>query len=161
MKPATKFLLAFVIVALIFFLDQWSKKEALFLFEASGHPSVAILPFFNLVLVRNYGISFGMFAAQNQPLILVGVSAIVSLVLLVWLKRTPSRMITLALPLVIGGAVGNSYDRLTLGSVVDFLDFYIGAYHWPAFNIADSSIFIGVVLLCIHSMFIEPKKPQT
>ena len=161
MKPATKYLSALLIAALVIALDQWSKQEAVAMFAAAGHPAVEITSFFNLVLVHNYGISFGMLASQNQPLVLTGISAIVTVILLVWLSRTPSALIACALPLVIGGAVGNSYDRLTLGSVVDFLDFHALGYHWPAFNIADSSIFIGVVLLCIHSMFIEPKKPLT
>ena len=161
MRVSAKYLIALALTSLVIVSDQWSKQEVLAYFASAPQPFAELTSFFNLVLVHNYGISFGMLASHNQPLALTALSAIVSCVLLVWLVRSPSLLIACALSLVVGGAVGNSYDRLTLGAVVDFLDFHAFGYHWPAFNIADSAIFIGVVLLCAHSMFIESKKPLT
>ena len=155
-----KYILALIIATLVFILDQWTKGLALAFFSAQGAPYAEITSFFNLALVHNYGISFGMLSEHNQPLALVALSAVISCILLVWMKRSPSLLIAGALASVIGGAVGNCIDRLRVGAVVDFLDFHVFGYHWPAFNVADSAIFIGVVLLCIHSMFFEPKKPH-
>ena len=112
-----------------------------------------VTSFFNLALVWNYGVSFGMFAVLRQPLMLSGLSVAIICILLIWLTKNLSKLIAVALGLVIGGAIGNIVDRLRFGAVTDFLDFHIGTYHWPAFNIADSCIFIGVVLLCASSMF--------
>ena len=125
------------------------------LFPVPDHPVVEVTPFFNLVMVWNYGISFGMFAGSRQPAILIACSAIILGILAVWLYKNSSKLVACALGCVIGGAAGNVIDRLRFGAVADFLDFHIGPYHWPAFNIADSSIFIGVVLLCISSMFTQ------
>jgi signal peptidase II len=141
-------------------VDLWSKKAALTYFMDAAAPTIEVTSFFNLALVYNRGISFGMLAQHNQPLYLVGLSVVVCTLLLAWMATTPFKTVAGSLGLIIGGAVGNCYDRLTIGAVVDFLDFHLLERHWPAFNIADSSIFIGVVLLCIHSMFIEPRKTQ-
>ncbi|NBX03117.1 MAG: signal peptidase II [Alphaproteobacteria bacterium] len=139
----------------IFVLDQWSKNLVLKQFSHEGQ-AVEITSFFNLVLVWNHGISFGMLAGHNQPMMLAGMACLISFGLLVWMWREKSLFVTSGLGLVIGGAIGNSIDRLNYGAVVDFLDFHLMGYHWPAFNIADSAIFIGVVVLCIHSMFMQP-----
>lgn len=142
-------------------LDQFSKYLLLAHFP-QAQSEITVTPFFSIVRVWNYGISFGMFAGHRQPVILAGISAVIVLVLLVWLRRNRSRLVCVALGLIIGGASGNIMDRIRFGAVADFLDFHIGNYHWPAFNIADSSIFIGVVLLCVHSMLMEtqPAKGQ-
>lgn len=137
--------------------DQLSKWAIVHEILSPEHPVVEVFPFFRIVLVWNKGISFGMFSGLNQPLALVGISLLVVGILLVWLHKNESPLLAAALGLVIGGAVGNMWDRLHYGAVVDFLDFNLGEYHWPAFNIADSAIFIGVVLLSFHSMFSEPK----
>ncbi len=131
---------------------KWFMLEAL---DMLHRPPIEITSYFNLVAVWNTGISFGMFAGYNQPLLLILLSFAIVTVLAVWLVRCHSRWLAISLGLVIGGATGNVVDRLRFGKVFDFLDFHIGWLHWPAFNIADSSIFIGVVLLCIHSMFLE------
>lgn len=136
--------------------DQASKLFLIAYFPQDAD-SVTVTPFFNLVMVWNYGISFGMLAGHRQPLILGILSSGIVLFLMGWLWRCQDKMASIALGLVIGGAVGNIIDRLRFGAVADFLDFHAAGYHWPAFNIADSCIFIGVVLLCIHSMLIESK----
>ena len=141
-------LLAAVAVA----LDQWSKWLILAKMLTPGAPAIEVAPFLNIVIVWNYGISFGMLAGQHQPVLLTLMSAAIVCILLVWLYRNASPLVACALGFVIGGAIGNMIDRLRFGAVVDFLDAHAGPYHWPAFNIADSSIFIGVVLLGVSSM---------
>lgn len=155
--PKTLFFTGLLIAGLVIVLDQLSKWLVLAKIAIPPHSNMELLPFFNIVLVWNYGISFGMFAADRQPLLLVLMSAAIVLVLLAWLGRNTSKLQAVALGLVIGGALGNVIDRLRFEAVVDFLDVHLGSYHWPAFNIADSCIFIGVVLLCGGGMFTSPK----
>ena len=151
------FVFGLVVALVTLVADQASKLWVVHALLSPEQPSISVLPFFQIVMVWNRGISFGMFAGLNQPLVLVGLSLLVVGILLVWLHKNTSPLLASALGMVIGGAVGNMGDRLHYGAVVDFLDFSLGEYHWPAFNIADSAIFIGVVLLTIHSMFIDTK----
>ncbi len=150
-------LMAFIVALVIFLLDQWSKFAILQQPGLSRLNEIEITSFFNLVLVFNRGVSFGMFAGQDQPLILIGVSLAILAILVGWLWRNTSMMVALGIGSIIGGALGNITDRVRYGMVVDFLDFHIANLHWPAFNIADSFVFIGVVVLCIYSMFFEKK----
>ena len=107
---------------------------------------VPIFPGFNLVLLQNYGVSFGMF--QGVPWwILVGLTAAIVAVLTLWLLRAGNVFEATGLGLIIGGALGNIGDRIRLGAVTDFLDFYIGSMHWPAFNMADTFIVCGAILM--------------
>jgi len=118
---------------------------------------IAVLPFFNIVYVRNYGISFSMFSHAG-PLVLTLMACIISIGVCYCLIKTHSRLSKVCYALILGGAVGNIIDRVYLGSVIDFLDFYIGHWHWPAFNVADSAICIGVALLIYQSVFMKEKK---
>ncbi len=121
---------------------------------------IPVTPFFNLVLGWNRGVSFGLFAQQSDygawALILIAL-AIVG-VLLVWLYRTENLLPAVGIGLVIGGALGNVIDRVRYGAVVDFLDFHAGGYHWPAFNTADTVIFLGACALVFDSLFTDPEK---
>ena len=121
--------------------------------------SVEVLPFFNLVMVWNQGVSFGMFSNDSAfgPLLLSLMSLVIASIFIVWLFRSRSAMQSVAISLVIAGAIGNVIDRLRFGAVIDFLDFHAFGYHWPAFNIADSSIFVGVFLLIVYSFFFESR----
>ena len=158
--------IALVLAALIIIVDQLTKHAILQMFPAEGM-SQAVTSFFNLVLVYNHGISFGLFNSapvDAQSYIFVGIAAVISIVLLIWLFRTHSRLIVVALSLVLGGAIGNMIDRIMVGAVIDFLDVYItingNAYHWPAFNVADSAIVCGVGLLFIDSLAFDKKTLQ-
>jgi signal peptidase II len=115
------------------------------------------LPFLNWVMVWNKGVSFGMFNEDSHygPLLLIVLSFVISLWFLIWLFRTKIPFQAFAISLVIGGALGNVIDRFRFGAVIDFLDFHIFGYHWPAFNIADSCIVVGVMLLILYSLFFE------
>lgn len=137
------------VLAVIF--DQWSKTavvEGMDLYQ-----SIQITGFFNLTYVHNYGAAFSFLydAGGWQRYFLSAVAIIVSLVILWWLKQASKQQVLLpvAFSFILGGALGNVFDRMAHGYVIDFLDFYYGNYHWPAFNIADSVIFIGAALLII------------
>lgn len=109
-----------------------------------------VTPFFNLVLWFNTGAAFSFLAGAGgwQRWFFIAVTIIVTLVLLEMLRRNQgNRLLSLALALVIGGALGNLWDRVTLGHVVDFVQLHVAGYYWPAFNVADSAISVGVVLL--------------
>lgn len=119
-----------------------------------GINSYPIAPFLNLVRVQNTGISFGLL--QGMPYgrwLLLGFALVITTILVVWLFRTSSFMLNCALGLVIGGAVGNMIERAYHGAVFDFLDFHAYGWHWPAFNLTDSAIFIGVSLLIFYEFF--------
>ncbi len=112
-----------------------------------------LLPFANLVMVWNRGVSFGLFAGTGgqNPYILVSVAAVITTGLLWWLSRTRDRFLQTALVLVIAGAIANVHDRLRFGAVADFMDLHVAGYHWPAFNVADSAIVIGAVMLALDA----------
>jgi signal peptidase II len=114
-------------------------------------------------MVRNHGISFGMFAESHawMPLLLTVLTSLVAIGLAFWLARNDEPVVALALGAIIGGALGNIIDRARTGAVTDFLDFHIGMYHWPAFNVADSAIFIGVVILVLIGIVSPAKKKET
>ncbi len=146
--------LGLAVAAVIIIADQISKWWIVF--DVMNPPRIIpVFPSFNLVMGWNRGVSFGMFDSQsplNQWLLIALALAIV-MYLLVWLKRADGRRIRIAIGLIIGGALGNVIDRIHYGAVADFLDVYIGDYHWPAFNIADAGITVGAVILVLDSLF--------
>ena len=119
--------------------------------------SLEAIPYLNLTMVWNEGISFGFFQNGN-PWPLIVLALIISTVFGVWLTRSQSWFEGICLSMIIGGALGNVLDRLHFGAVADFIDFYIGAWHYPAFNLADSFITVGIVMLVINSLFFQPNK---
>ncbi|NQV54716.1 MAG: signal peptidase II [Rhodospirillales bacterium] len=143
-----------VLAALAVVIDQTSKWWILAL--VMDPPRVIpVASFFNLVLTWNKGISFGLFNNDNSlnALILSALALAIVVVLVLWLRRAENALIAAGLGLIIGGALGNVIDRTLHGAVVDFLDFSIAGYHWPAFNAADSFISIGAVILIYDSLF--------
>lgn len=142
-------------------LDQVTKIWAVQNFDGVVQP---VLPFFNLVLVWNPGISFGIFQNHDGvagPWVLTGLALLIVSLLIFWLVRTPRRRQQWALLTVIAGALGNVIDRILYGAVVDFLDFHLFGYHWPAFNVADICVVAGIAFLVIDSLFFEPRdKPS-
>jgi len=112
-----------------------------------------------LVLVWNRGISFGMFGGGAvAPWLLAVVALGVTLALFIWLRKVVSRLVAVAIGLVIGGALGNVVDRFKYGAVADFIDIHWGDYHWPAFNLADAAISVGVVILLIDALLIGSER---
>lgn len=143
--------LGLLLAFMIMIADQGSKVMAL---QIAQGQSYEVFSFFNLVLVWNRGVSFGMFnhGQPLSPFIFIAVSLAIAGGFAAWLWRAESRAVAAALGLVIGGAIGNVIDRLVHGAVVDFLDFHLGGLHWPAFNIADSGIVIGIALIVIDGL---------
>ena len=134
-------------------LDQFSKIWLLsYLVEQGGWKKLT--SYFNLVIVWNSGISFGMFqSGETGRWLLVGFSSIVCLGLSIWLWSHSRSWPIVALGIVVGGAIGNIVDRIIWGAVADFFDFHILGYHWPAFNIADSAITVGILMLLYDSFW--------
>jgi len=116
---------------------------------------IEVTSFFNLVMAWNRGISFSLFRSDwaAGPYVWAGLAILVAVALGWWLGRVRHKLTAAALGLVIGGALGNAIDRLRLGAVADFLDFHWQSYHWPAFNLADSAISVGIVLLVAPGLF--------
>lgn len=143
---------------LVLLLDQLTKLAVIDHLTAY----VDVIPltsFFNLVHVHNTGAAFSLFADQPgwQRGFFIGVAGIASVVILYLLKKTAGRRVfSIALALILGGAIGNVIDRILYGHVIDFLDVFVGDWHWPAFNVADAAISIGAVMLIIDGM----RKPQ-
>jgi signal peptidase II len=115
---------------------------------------IPLTDFFNLVLTYNAGAAFSFLSDASgwQRWFFSGIAAAASILIVYLLrKHAAEKLFCLALSLVLGGALGNLWDRITLGHVVDFLDFHVGGYHWPAFNVADSAIFLGAMFLIVES----------
>jgi signal peptidase II len=147
------YLFMILIASLIIASDQWTKNAILDYFAHKPLGShVALTSFFNLVLVWNTGMSFGLF--HDQPwasTVFTYLPIIIASIVFIWAIRTNDTLQAYGLILIVSGAIGNIIDRFRFGSVVDFIDWYIGTWHWPAFNIADSSVCIGVAILMILS----------
>lgn len=141
------------LAALVALLDQASKWWVLQQFQPGE--VLPVLPFFNLVLTFNEGAAFSFLSDAGgwQRWFFIGLTLVVAVALVAWLwrLRAGERWTAAALALVLGGALGNLVDRVLAGRVTDFLDFHWQQWHWPAFNLADSAITLGVVLLILAS----------
>ena len=141
-KLTLKFLF---LAASITAVDQLTKYLA---FEALFVPNISleVFSFLNLVPVWNKGVSFGVLSDHGElmPLIITAITLLITFCLLIWLIKAPKSITKFSLSFIIGGAVGNIIDRVNHGAVIDFLDFHAFGFHWPAFNIADSAITVGV-----------------
>lgn len=140
------------IASLVTVLDQAAKWYVVAVVMQPPR-AIELTDWLNLVITWNRGISFGLFSGQVMPYVLTGVALAVVALLVVWLVYDSRMSAACWLGLVIGGAVGNVIDRLRLGAVADFIDVHAGAWHWPAFNVADSAITIGVTLILIDGLF--------
>lgn len=141
------------LAALVAALDQLSKFAIAGILTAGVNIEVA--PFFNLVLVHNRGAAFSLLSSASgwQRELFIALAVIASVWVVYLLRRHPRQtLFCFALSLILGGAIGNVIDRVLVGAVIDFLDFHLGAYHWPAFNVADSAITCGAALLVWESL---------
>jgi signal peptidase II len=146
------------IAGLVVVLDQLTKWAILIWLERA----MVLTPFFNLVLVWNRGVSFGMFDSESRvgPWVLSGLAFAVVALLLGWLRRVDDPLTATGLGLIIGGAIGNVIDRVRFGAVIDFLDFHALGWQWPAFNVADSAICVGALLLVVDGLLM-PRRHST
>jgi signal peptidase II len=154
----------FLIAILVIVLDRMSKWMVAG--NITLHDSISVLPgFFRLTHVQNSGAAFGLFAESSSEwkvaiLILFSILALAVVSALLWKNSHSMTTTGVGLSLILGGAVGNLWDRLLNGHVVDFFDFYLGSYHWPAFNVADSAIVIGALLLVAEILFARSPAEQ-
>jgi signal peptidase II len=142
------------IALLVLLLDQATKWLMLLVVMAPPR-TIEVTGFFNLVLAWNTGVSFSAFAGGGATgrWILVGIAIVISGFVLAWMGRTQRRLLIAGFALIVGGALGNVIDRVVHGAVVDFLDFNLAGWHWPAFNLADTAITLGVVAIIADSLF--------
>ncbi|RZK03170.1 MAG: signal peptidase II [Novosphingobium sp.] len=157
--------IALIVAALVFGVDQWVKMLMLGEFALPDVGQIYVLPFFNLTWTENYGVSLGMLTAQSVEMryLLVALTSLISLVVLVWMMREKAWPELLGLAFVLGGAIGNIRDRFTRGYVIDYADFHIDGFRpFLIFNIADAAITIGVLIILARSLFSREKpKPET
>lgn len=148
----------------ILVLDQWTKwLVEIHLPHSTSHPVIS--GFLNLTHVQNTGVAFGLFAAQGADgsswlLVVLGLVALAAVFLYFRMAPAHDRLLLVSLALVVGGAAGNLVDRIASGAVTDFVDVYVGTYHWPAFNVADSAITVGIVLMILDS-FRTRQRPES
>lgn len=157
MRPSRHLLSGLGVAAAVILLDQLTKWLIIGLMRPPR--VIEITSFFNLVVGWNRGVSFGLFN-NDSPLnawILIAVALAIVAVLMIWLSKTDRWPVAIGLALVIGGAIGNVIDRLRFGAVFDFLDVHAFGFHWPAFNVADSAITVGAVVLVVDSLFVHPE----
>jgi signal peptidase II len=174
-------------ILVIFALDQlskWSITQHVIKDGLYGDTREPVIPFFtwlfqtgerlpfftteitswlNIVMVWNQGVSFGLFNADTTygPLILTILTGTIAAGFLIWMIISKSWIQKAALVLVVGGAIGNIVDRIRFGAVIDFVDIHVAGFHWPAFNVADSTIVIGVALLMVHTLMSgNAEKPE-
>lgn len=157
-KKLTVKKLAVPFILILIFLDQVTKWWIIN-YIMQPIKILPITPFFNIVLTWNSGISFGIFSNQGSfsVIILSTLATLIVFFLGVWLMKAENKKLIIGLICIIGGAIGNIIDRVYHGAVIDFLDFHIKSYHWPAFNVADSCIFIGATLIILDSLFPDKK----
>jgi len=142
-------------VVLVFFLvviDQFTKMRLIDFFASENDQVIHIFPGLNLLSAWNDGISFGLFSElEYSNIVFLVLSSIAVLILIILLFKEKTKLYSLSYAFIIGGALGNIIDRLNYDAVFDFIDIYVGQYHWPAFNMADSYICFGAMLLIFSS----------
>ncbi|MEO5358686.1 MAG: signal peptidase II [Nitrospirae bacterium YQR-1] len=144
----------FLVSLCVFIFDQLTKY--LITVKLTLYEVVPVFSFFNIVSVRNRGSAFSMFQSLGNPIFIT--ITLIALVVIVVLLIKSGKKETLSYALLLGGAAGNLFDRIIRGSVVDFLDCHIGNYHWPAFNVADSALTIGIFLIILNQLVLMKKK---
>jgi len=150
----------FIIAGLVFLADRLSKWWVVDVYDLADKSPVDLLPFLDLTLVWNRGISLGMFqfGGDGGRYFLITLTGAISIFIGVWLFRTKEKILNIGLGMVLGGAVGNIWDRLEYGAVADFLHFFIGNWSFYIFNIADAAITVGVILLLWDALLLSQKK---
>lgn len=162
MSVTARRIAALVVAALVFGIDQWIKRLMIGPLDLSQVGQIRLLPFFNLTWTENYGVSLGMLTAQSAEMryLLVALTSLIALVVFVWMMREKARLDLFALALVLGGALGNIYDRYMRGFVVDYADLHIGGFRpFLVFNLADACITIGVLIILARSL-LSREKPK-
>lgn len=137
------------ISAIVVFLDYLTKK--IIISKVMLYESISVSPFLNIVHVQNKGAAFSILSNLGNHYF-IGISVIAIIAIVVYLSRLSKGLELVALSLILGGAVGNLIDRIQIGKVTDFIDVFVGKWHWPAFNVADSALTIGIVLFLLANI---------
>jgi len=148
------------LAATIFALDQWIKSLVMGPWQLRDVPKIELLPFFDLSFTQNFGVSLGLFEATSmeQRWALVGVTGLIAVTVFVWLLRERKLIDIGGLALILGGALGNIFDRYRHGYVIDYADFHIGTFRpFLIFNVADACITIGVLIVLARALFMREK----
>ncbi len=156
-----KFFIHMIVLALITLgLDQASKIYLLFVFELPFKEPVVLMPFMELIVVWNRGISYGLFQQHSDigRWFLIVFSGAAAIGLGVWLWRVTTHVLGVSLALIIGGALGNMIDRIAYGAVFDFIHLHVGTFSWYVFNVADAAIVAGVIGLVYDSLILERRR---
>ena len=139
-----------VIAIVVIILDVITKM--LIVKQVAYHEIIKVLPFINIVHIENKGAAFGLFAGLGNVFFII-ISLVAIGFIAYYLKTVQKRVEIISLSLVLGGAVGNLIDRIRIGKVTDFIDFYINNWHWPSFNVADSALTVGIILFLWANIF--------
>ena len=160
-KLSKNFLINLFVIVTIFSLDRISKLYVIFLYKKNFNSEIFTSKFLNIYLIWNEGIAFGLFSFQNENLYNI-LSAIIFLVILylLFLFKDTVGLKKYALLMILGGAIGNIYDRIVYNAVPDFIDFHIGNFHWFIFNVSDIFITFGVILLINFELLKSEKKDR-
>ena len=144
--------ISLAVLALV--LDQLSKWWIIHVYDLPARERVAVTPFFDLVMLWNPGISYGLFAQDTElgRNLLIAFALVTALLLIVWMARTHNRLLALSLGLIVGGAIGNAIDRAVYGAVADFISVHAYGFYWYVFNVADAAIVAGVVGLLYDTL---------
>ncbi|MDZ4790992.1 MAG: signal peptidase II [Hyphomicrobiales bacterium] len=143
------------IAALVFAVDQAHKYWMIHVYEIAKRGKVSVAPYLDLVMVWNPGVSYGLLPqnSANGKLVLIGLSLVAAVALTLWLAHMVSRWTAASVGLIVGGALGNTVDRIVYGAVADFFSFHYASFSWYVFNIADVAIVAGVIGLLAESLF--------
>ena len=159
-------IVALIIALIVIALDRWSKLWIIHHIPI-GHARTIIPGVFRLTHVLNTGAAFSLFENSTSPatvrnlLIAFSVFAVIVVLALIWKFGREFSLVSFSLALILGGALGNLYDRLRFSHVVDFLEVHIIHYHWPDFNVADSAIVVGAILLMLDALFAGKEEPAS
>ena len=144
-----KKLLPFLVFSSVVLLDYITKK--LIEIYVKPYEVINVFPFLRIVNIKNTGAAFGLFANLGNNIFII-ISLIAIILIILYLLRTDDKIETLSLSMILGGAIGNLIDRVTISQVIDFIDFFVGKWHWPAFNVADSALTIGIFLFLLANI---------
>lgn len=137
------------ITALIVLTDYLTKHQVIE--RVSPYERISVLPFLNIIYVENKGAAFGLFHGLGNHIFMT-ISVIAIAVIIIYLLKIRQSLEMYSLSLILGGAVGNLIDRLRIGKVIDFIDVFVGDWHWPAFNVADSALTVGIILFAVSTL---------
>jgi signal peptidase II len=155
-------LIGLAMLATTLAVDQVNKLWLIFVYGIEARQPLRLAPFFDVIYAKNTGISYSLLRAETEVerIGLLSFTLIATFLLAIWLWRSRTILVAVALGLIVGGALGNAYDRFAYGFVADFYHFHLGSFSWYVFNLADVAIVVGVGLLLYDSLFVDHGTPQ-